>query len=82
MDKRLGKYAHEKEDFIRPKQDLYGDAIAEDQPLHQTRNIGGGYFVVIPLMASNKAEINQKIAELKTPKTGKGKVTNESIVDK
>jgi hypothetical protein len=82
MDKRLGKYAHEKKDFVRPKEDLYGNPIADDQPLHQTRNIGGGYFVVIPLMSRDKDEINQKIAEISIPKTGKGKVINESIVDK
>jgi len=29
---------------------LRGNTIREGEPLHRTRNIGGGYFVVLPLM--------------------------------
>lgn len=65
MDKRVGKYANEKKDSVRPKQDIRGNPIRDDEPMHRTRNIGAGFFVVLPLMDNDYAAIDAIIDELR-----------------
>ncbi len=82
MDKRIGKYAHDRKDFIRPKQYLTGTPLAPELPLEGTRAIGGGFYVVLPHGVKDEQQIAAMIASL--PKAGrvKGKTTNETIADK
>lgn len=65
MNKKIGKYANDKKDFVRPKEDLRGKTIRQDEPLHRTRNIGGGYFVVMPLMDRDNPGLDEIIDGLR-----------------
>ena len=81
MDKRIGKYAHDRKNFIRPKQYLSGKPFAAELPLEGTRGIGGSFYVVLPQGMKDEKQIAAMIAAL--PKAGrvKGKVSSETVTD-
>lgn len=65
MNPKIGVYANEKENFVRPKQDVLGEPYPANLPLDRTRGIGGKYFVIIPLMNDDRETIDNAISELR-----------------
>lgn len=59
MNPKVGKYG-----AARPKQDLTGNTIHHNEPLHRRHDIGDDYYVELPLFASREV-INEEIDKLK-----------------
>ncbi|MHC4302566.1 MAG: hypothetical protein ACYS7Y_35345 [Planctomycetota bacterium] len=72
---KIGKVTNDT--IVRPKEDLFGNALRDDTPLERTRGIGDGQFVVLPPFENDWKKVEAEIAKLKpapkaTRRTSKG----------